>query len=109
MTAEDENRAPAEDRPADRPADATGGDGALSTPSRSRAGSATCFKPVDAHFRRGPRLRAVIPMPVETHRCDVCGDFRGEHEEVRQHVAESHDVDENSADDHVEPLDDRGV
>ena len=48
-------------------------------------------------------------MPVETHRCDVCGDFTGEHEEVRQHVVEAHDADENSADDHVEPLEDRGV
>ena len=48
-------------------------------------------------------------MSVETHECDVCGDYRGEHEDVRRHVVEEHDVSEDEADDHVRTLEDRGV
>lgn len=48
-------------------------------------------------------------MSVETHECDVCGDYRGEREEVVEHVADEHEISEEEADEHVETLEDRGV
>ena len=48
-------------------------------------------------------------MAVETHECDVCGDYRGEHDDVREHVMNEHGVSEDEVDEKVVALKDRGV
>lgn len=48
-------------------------------------------------------------MSVETHQCDVCGDYRGEHEDVREHVVSEHGMNEEEAEDHIDALEDRGI
>ena len=48
-------------------------------------------------------------MPVETHECGVCGEYRGEREDVREHVANEHGMSEDEVDEHVEALEDRGI